>query len=361
MAKRLFYWYIFIWLFTFIFYYLSGIIWATRFLWGVLLYFFIFYSIYWFYKTLIRKEAIGFFQFFVTYLYRITVYLSIILMAFGIFTYYQNNLNPAKMPLYTLSNGEKTIKFQAMSHIARSDFYRDVRLQIWLAKMKKYVLFYEWVKPGKKENKEIFDTAIGVEITPDLYKNFSKLYGVTQQNNNDFLNIRNSLDFNIDLDIDTIVKIYLEKYPKKKILKKNKKDWSLEFYMKEKNSPKKEKINLNNEVINKLAKLNEKQLLILRYINKSILNFIIKHDNLRNFIIEKLDMPEIFSVILDDRNKNIVKNIQSSKYKNIFITYGLMHFDGVFDLLKKQDPNWKIIKTSYSFPISKPIDLKNIF
>lgn len=52
---------------------------------------------------------------------------------------------------------------------------------------------------------------------------------------------------------------------------------------------------------------------------------------------------DIFSVILDDRNLHLVKNIVESSEKKIFITYGMMHFEGVYELLKKSDPTWRII------------------
>lgn len=38
------------------------------------------------------------------------------------------------MPLYTLSNGEKTVQFQTMSHIARKKFYNDIQIDILKAK-----------------------------------------------------------------------------------------------------------------------------------------------------------------------------------------------------------------------------------
>gem|GEM_PF-4224806 len=36
------------------------------------------------------------------------------------------------------------------------------------------------------------------------------------QENEDFLGIKNNLDFNIDLSIDEIVELYLKKFPSKK-------------------------------------------------------------------------------------------------------------------------------------------------
>lgn len=64
------------------------------------------------------------------------------------------------MPVYTLSNGEKTVQFQTMSHIARKKFYNDIQIDILKAKNKGAVLFYEGVQSGSLENKQIFDAAL---------------------------------------------------------------------------------------------------------------------------------------------------------------------------------------------------------
>lgn len=69
-----------------------------------------------------------------------------------------------------------------------------------------------------------------------------------------------------------------------------------------------------------------------------------KNDSLRDGIIENFWNTDIFSVILDDRNLHIVNAIESREDEKIFIIYGLMHFEWVYDILKKRDPNWEIIK-----------------
>jgi hypothetical protein len=33
------------------------------------------------------------------------------------------------------------------------------------------------------------------------------------------------------------------------------------------------------------------------------------------------------------------------------MTYWLLHFKWILELLQKNDPNWKIIKTKYLYPI----------
>jgi hypothetical protein len=47
------------------------------------------------------------------------------------------------MPLYTISNGEKIIKFEAMIHIGTPNFYKSVQKNIRKSKEEGYVLFFE--------------------------------------------------------------------------------------------------------------------------------------------------------------------------------------------------------------------------
>lgn len=269
------------------------------------------------------------------------MYASIVLVILGGFIYYQNSISPAMMPQFTLSNGKQTIVFQAMSHIASGDFYNKVARDIRGYKQEWYVLYYEWVKPGSEENSTEFNQALWINFEPELYDNFSKLYWVVAQDNSDFLDLENNLDYNIDIDIDQIMKIYREKTA---LSPNNGKKSFLQNTQTQ---------DMNALVINKLAELNEKQLTALRYINQSLLNFMIKQENLRDIIVEKVANRDLFSVILDSRNEHIAREIKARSDEEIVIIYGLMHFNWVFDLLQQQDPNWEITSTSYSQLITR--------
>lgn len=160
--------------------------------------------------------------------------------------------------------------------------------------------------------------------------------------------------------MDTIVALYKEKEAEKfQEIEKQKAEANEDVYNElarfEEKTEKKEVLDINKEVLERLAQLDERQLIFVRYINSSLLNFMIKQETLRNFIIEKLDMESIMSVILDDRNAFLVKNIIDSEFDTIFVLYGLMHFDGVLEMLQESDPRWKIEDVSYSYPISSPV------
>jgi hypothetical protein len=49
---------------------------------------------------------------------------------------------------------------------------------------------------------------MGVVFDKTLYANISKLYGLREQRNSEFLKIENDKDFNVDISIDDVVALY---------------------------------------------------------------------------------------------------------------------------------------------------------
>jgi len=237
------------------------------------------------------------------------------------------------MPLYSITNGSKEVRFQTMSHIWSQTFYDGVKDDIAIAKNDGFILFYEWVRPWTEENLREFNEAIWVEFSPDLYKNFSKLYWVAHQKNPEFFWILNDKDFNVDLDINTIMSIYKEKTWTSHL------DTSIRWEQ--------QVADISRDIIDQLSNLSEKELAVMRYVNKSILNFIIKNTGFRNMILEVAWNQDLFAVILDERDQFLAESILSSEASNIFVIYGMMHFEWVFKILQERDPSWEIQSIDY--------------
>ncbi len=299
---------------------------------SLILYLLISFTIYRWWKKIRKSLPLNFKEFALLFFYKVSLIITIVVLIIWWFSYYQNNLKPAKMPIFTITNWNKTVVFIAMSHIWSRTFYNKVKENIVSLKEKSYVLFYEWVKWWTKENIDNFNEAIWLDFNKDIYKNFSKLYGLEYQNTQEFLWLVNKKDYNKDLNIDEIMTFY----NKKSNIKENKN---------------KKVINIETEVVEILTKLNPKELVILRYINRAIVNFIIKNDNFRDFVLNKIWNKNLFDVILWKRNELLAKEIINSKHKKIIITYWLMHFKWVLELLKKDNNNWAIYKTKYLYPI----------
>ena len=310
-------------------------------LWAPLLgYYIVTYLLHLLWCKIRRTIAKDLITFFILFVYKTAIYLSIALLSIGAFLYYQNNISPAQLPAYSISNGTQAVVFQTMSHIGSESFYAAVAQRVHQNKKSGGVLYYEWVLPGSEENNKQFNAALWIEFAPWLYDNFSKLYGVQAQDNNDFLWLVNNLDYNIDLNLDQVMDLYREKIWSGDI------EWG--WLLASSGA-----LNINQEVISRLSELWDKELQILQYVNQWMLNFMIKHEALREFLISKLANQDIFSVILDDRNRHIANEILTRGDEKIIILYGLMHFEWVLQLLQEHDNSWEIYNTSYQQIITR--------
>lgn len=328
-TKKIIISYLFLWSVSFGLFLISGGESVLNMWWALMLYSVILFLIYALWKFLHGREQVHFFLFFISFLYRVSTSLAIIILLLGSFVLYQNELRPAKFPLYTLSNGEKTLQFQTMSHIAAPSFYLAVREDLAKAKTNGAALFFEGVRPGSEENMEAFNTALGIHFSGTLYENFSRLYGVVAQDNLIFLWLWDSPDINVDMDIDRIMELYRSK------------KWSLSEAQKTR-----EVLQVEEEIFTLLAQLKPRELAVLQYFNQAILNFFMKQESLQTLILENT-WSDIFSVILWERDKYIAKYIQESTHTDIFALYGKLHFDGVYRALQEQDPKWQIQDLSY--------------
>jgi|GEM_PF-892592 len=108
----------------------------------------------------------------------------------------------------TLSNGEKTVVFQSMMHIASPSFYDAVRADMQLLVGQEYVFFYEGVRPGTVESIERLGTLLGTDVSPEMYDTLAHLAHLESQKTEDFISILPST--NVDISTDDIVRIAQE-------------------------------------------------------------------------------------------------------------------------------------------------------
>lgn len=329
--------YTFLVLFLITLFYISSLVSVLRTILSILVYALLTFFIYLSWKLLRKKQPLSFPKYLILFWEKVANMLFLFIVLLWSFAYYQNKINPSQMPLYIITDGKKEIYFQSMVHIGTSDFYDAVAQDIKKAKQDEFVYFFEWVRPWTKESEEKFNKAMGIKFNKELYRSFWKLYGLTFQDNNKFFWLVNNYDFNIDLSLDDIVEFYEQE---KKSAKSVNPKWLPSQVG-----------DINTLVVQSLEQLNEKELALLVYVNKSLLNFLIKNDILKEKILNEFGNPYLFEVILHKRNELLAKKILDSQYDKIFITYGLLHFEWVFDILKKQNSNWKIVKTLPKFPI----------
>ena len=312
--------------------YISWILWFLEFTVFIGLYSIIFFWITYIYRKIRKKESIEYKSFLINFIKKSSLSMVMLLIILWSFWYYQNEISPATMSEITISNWEKILVFQEMSHIWSENYYKTVQNNLREYKKSEFVYFYEGVKPGSEVNMENFNEAIWIDFNPDLYKNFSKLYWVTFQDNSIYYNLVNNLDFNVDVWIDWIMEEYnkVAEHPLSWILSPSQE--------KEATNP----IDINTEIINTLSELSEKQLKVLVFINKAILNALIKSDWAQELISDNFANKKLFDIILDWRNEVLASEIIKSEYNKIYVTYWKLHFNWVLKLLQENDENWKV-------------------
>lgn len=314
------FWIIFSWIF-----YLNWIFWLLEFILTLIIILILYYWVYYIIKLIFKWNIKNFWYISSRVLFTISIILFLIFSILWSFVYYFNEKKPAYMPEYTLSNWEKTVIFQWMVHIWWENFYKKVSENLKKYKEEWFIHFFESVRPWSKESNEEFNKAIWFKFDKDLYENMSKLYWVTFQDYSKIIWEVSEKDINVDLSMDDIIKEY-----KKLNVQKEQNQEVIDI---SKNM---------NEIVNKL---NSRELNLLVYVNRAVLNLLISNtETLKD--LSWIWNKDIFHIILWKRNEVLADEIIKSQNKKIYVTYWLLHFDWVLKLLQEKDKNWKIIKTT---------------
>jgi hypothetical protein len=232
---------------------------------------------------------------------------------------YVEGSTPLDIPRYTLSNGKQEIIFQGMIHIADTKFYEQVKKDVSDKKKNGYVYLYELVQAQTEEGNSDLSNVIG--IPKGFYNLASEVLNVDSQSMH--LEHITKDDINADISAEDLV-VLIKSHP---------------LYKKEK------VIAISEEEIEEINDLSD-----VSDFSKSIIK------GFARIIFRTMaDNPEIMfddnklfhDVILSKRDEKLFIETNKIKEKNIIINYGLAHFKGFFEKLKKNDSNWKIIETKY--------------
>lgn len=205
-------------------------------------------------------------------------------------------------------------------HIASPTFYADIRADMQRLVGQDYVFFYEGVRPGTTENLEKLGTLLGTDISPEMYDTIGKVAGLVSQTPEAFTAILPST--NVDISTDDIVRIAESTNISVPTTSQTDLFHQLELYY---------------------PRMNSSQKYIAQAFSRAAMNILLRVYE-RPDLIAQLEMQiPVFSVILWERNKNIVSTIESTPSQKIYIHYGAMHYAGVLALLQAKDPRWKEI------------------
>lgn len=178
-----------------------------------------------------------------------------------------------------------------MIHLGQQEFYDNVAQEVKKYKEDGYVLFYEWIDYETADTLTLRKTKKIVGMIPSK-KGYSlmidkiEIEGVVFQENEQFINQVNSLDFNVDITPQELIQEYEKRH---------------------------------GEIL-----LSDEDLQVPLY---GDFNF--KNDK------------NVMDIILNHRNKIVAEHIQSSKYDKIIVMYGADHQKGILQELQKIDSSWK--------------------
>jgi len=211
---------------------------------------------------------------------------------------FHKRLTNTKVESADFSSNKKSVHFIDMIHLGQQEFYDNVAQEVKKYKKDGYVLFYEWIDYETADTLTLRKTKKIVGMIPSkkgysLMINKIDVEGVVFQENDQFMNQVNSLDFNVDVTPQELILEYEKRHGE---ILLNNEDLQVPLYG---------DFNFNND-------------------------------------------KNVMDLILNYRNKIVAERIQNSKYDKIIVMYGADHRKGIVEELQKLDVNWKEIKKNKS-------------
>lgn len=258
---------------------------------------------------------------------------------------FEVDAHPSALPQVTLSNGSKTVVFQGMMHVGSESFYKSVVYDLEKALADGYTLFYEGVQPSPGEGDQWFkDYITGGGDLSDNYKMLGSVCGLQFQ-----------LDYFALLASDMKARPELHVTADVSAL-----DMKREFDRLVKSDPAFAAQVRKKPVEAKTSEASGDNALdfFTRYATdgtpaqRNILGILCR--GVINMTSREPSEGALSPVVLDFRNRHLVKQIVEHPAKKIYITYGAAHLPGVIALLKAQDPQWRVVSTKWMRSIGAP-------
>lgn len=188
----------------------------------------------------------------------------------------------------SFSNGDKTVTFVPMIHIATPGFYKAVAKKVKEQKENGATLYYEYVDFDvlDENDKRKVRAMVGILPTPDTYNQLSG-DGYVGQRIDDFLGLVNNKDVNIDATAEELIQAY-----------------EAEFGPIAVTGP------------DAVSDISEMATTIL-------------------------PQEQVAKIILSTRNQKIADAISDRPDTNIVLLFGAAHGPGVFADLQARDPRWE--------------------
>jgi hypothetical protein len=256
---------------------------------------------------------------------------------------------PAVYPQATLTNGQKTVVFQGMQHFGSENFYKSVIYDLEKALADGYVIYYEAVQTSTPESKAFFeklsDALTGSSDLAGTYKAMGQACGLKFQS--DYFTLLDAdkqehPERHVIADVDAIE--LKQEYER---LLRTDPEFAKAHADDFKESPGGDASASMASMIEWLESGSEGQKKLAGIVCRGIMTLA--------FAPKENEEPGQFDpLIIDFRNRALAKRIIEDPHDKIFITYGARHLPGVLELLKQQDPNWKVATVKWMRTIEAP-------
>jgi pheromone shutdown protein TraB len=209
-----------------------------------------------------------------------------------------------------------------MSHIASEKYYSSIKDDI--ARSSGAILYIEGVQSGTKENHDILDRTLGMKLWSGTYDHIAEMIGMRAQGSGLYMDVPQTLQRYPDISVDELISFI----------------GTGSMIAREPIDVEK---TLSLEGITPIWKW------MIRESMRALMNISLKTDASSDILMEVFP-PKLKIAILDKRNEYLVNAyLRESPPEAIFL-YGALHFEGVYELLKKSDPSWKIISIQSLYP-----------
>lgn len=224
---------------------------------------------------------------------------------------------PLKMTRYTLTDGQHTIVFQTMIHIANKEFYDNVERDAKMYTDDGYVFLYEGIKSGK----------IDIHNTADVptFDIASYAFGLDSQATNNYFSTIRTLHNSYNADVDT--------------------DWLLAHYKQSGVKVGPGETSLSKEDLQKTKDAITAHRGLFKNIGLPFIRLMARCDTIQEYYHEYFGhQSPMMEVILIERNKVLYDDTLHTGSDKIYINYGSAHFENFYDLLKSHNSKWHIVE-----------------
>lgn len=264
-------------------------------------------------------------------------------------------LDPLALPKATLSNGEKTVVFQGMTHIGSEPFYKSVVYDLEEALVDGYALFYEGVQPGDAESDAWF--AEKLAGGNDLGENYAKL--------------AETCGLKFQLDYFALLGPEIAARPDRNIVADvSTADMLAEWRRLTAEDPSLETRTEDaggfadiplEEIVGWVETLDTRQRELVGVVCRGIFTTALRDSASVNPEDDDADGGEggpMDPVVLDYRNRKLAERIAEFSGDRIYVTYGSGHLKGLIAELKAIDPTWELKSVSWTRAIAAPEELE---